>query len=141
MAWAVRDSTGYLAIFPGEPELNLFWGMWEGDSDPWEWREAFGPDPFPEQQVEDEPVEVEIGVRRRGVNEQQATVVWATRDANGQLAFFGKKPTLHEHFGIWEADADSWEWSEEFGPDPLPALKATDDPVEVEIFIIRRTAA
>ncbi len=68
--------------------------------------------------------------------------VWAARDKDGQLAFFGQKPsrrlTAWDCFGTPNsAYADSWDWSEQYGPDPIPELTWRDEPIPVEIEIKR----
>ena len=66
---------------------------------------------------------------------------WAARDEEGQLAFFSeqpKRPHALDPPGVWQdMSGSSWEWSEQYGPDPLPDLRWEDEPVEVEITIRR----
>jgi len=65
--------------------------------------------------------------------------VWAARDQDGSLAFFSdppKRPRCMDPNGVWQdAGGDAWEWSEKYGPDPLPALTWEDAPVRVRIVI------
>lgn len=69
--------------------------------------------------------------------------VYATRDQDGTLAFWSmmpeRVPPMRGWPGRWkDQGGDSWEWSEKYGPDPLPEVSWNSEPVEIEITIRRR---
>jgi hypothetical protein len=67
-------------------------------------------------------------------------MAWAARDENGDLRFYSQRPSFIKELGLWASDGQAWVWTDAFVPDPVPELKATDDPVEIEIIIRRLNA-
>lgn len=67
MAWAARDGNRQLAFF-GDRPIRFGLGddaMWMGGADSWEWSYQYGPDPCPDLTWKDDPVEIEISIRRK----------------------------------------------------------------------------
>ena len=66
-------------------------------------------------------------------------MVWAARNGNGQLTFFGDGLPARGAEGVWipkEVYGECWDWEvSNYGTDPLPDLMWKDEPVEVEIII------
>lgn len=64
MAWAARDKNKTLMLFEHRPHRgNKVWFISDGGGG--YWHKGLGPDPLPELGWEEEPVEVEIIVRRK----------------------------------------------------------------------------